>query len=303
MLHEVKPSIEAAMAHFGVKGMKWGVRNTRETGAERAFRNASQKPFRSAQIKGELKTRLGQSLNRKGMTKAQYDRLSTKESTVKTGVTVSRVTRSAGSDAQGGNLFISRTRADAQIYRGVMPSSKFLGSYRRPSEGYSEVTMKVITKLRSPSEKERVDAFVRLMDERSIKTKSGGSITGRQFLIESGYGRQAKKLESLELGMMFYQRFTKDNGLKGSPINSAYFKSLQAKGYNALIDDNDRNITSKEPWLVIDSKGSLQNLRVKPLSTNDILKAQRNLKFPAPSTIKHFGIMERRDSNDYSAVR
>jgi DUF971 family protein len=277
---------EPALEHFGVKGMKWGV--TRETYSQRSERNASQKNLRKEQ-KSELKTRFGQSINRKGMTKSQYDALSTKEVTVAVGKTMRRTTRNPDGTIEN-NLFVSRTRSDAQIYRGIMPSSKFLGSYRRPSEGYHEVTMKVVVKLKSPSEKERVDAFVRLMDERAIKTADGKTITGKQWLTEQGYGHQAKKLESLELGMMYYQKFTKDNGIKNLPINSAYFKSLQAKGYNAIVDDNDRNITAKEPWLVIDAKGSLQNLRVKPLSSEDILKAQRQLVFP-DKIVKHYGTL------------
>lgn len=278
---------EPALEHYGVRGMKWGV--TRETHAQRVDRNASQKNLRKEQ-KSELRTRFGQAINRKGMTKSQYESLSTKEVTVNVGKTMKRTTRNPDGTIED-NLFVSRTIKDAQIYRGVMPSSKFLGSYRRPSEGYHEVTMKVVVKLTSPSEKERVDAFVRLMDERAIKTADGKTITGKQWLTEQGYGHQAKKLESLELGMMYYQKFTKDNGVKNLPINSAYFKSLQKKGYNAIVDDNDRNITSKEPWLVIDAKGSLQNLRVKPLTTEDILKAQKNLVFPDRKVIKHYGTL------------
>lgn len=286
----IKPATPAeALIHFGVKGMKWGVTTNHETLAARVSRNSSQKNLRKEQL-SELKTRFRQSVDRKGMSKDQYSRLSTKEVTVAVGKTVKRTTRNPDGTIEN-NLFISRTRSDSMIYRGVMPSSKFLGSYRRPSEGYHEVTMKVIVKLKSPSEKERVDAFVRLMDEKKIKTADGTTVTGRQWLTEQGYGRQAKKLESLELGMMYYQKFTKDNGVKNLPINSAYFKSLQKKGYNAIVDDNDRNITSKEPWLVIDAKGSLQNLRVKPLSADDILKAQKNLVFPDRSALKHFGTL------------
>jgi len=284
---ETKQVIDDVLTHFGTKGMHWGVRKSIESRTDRKFRNESQKPFRSAQLP-ELKTRLGQALNRKGMSKEEYAKLGTKEVSVNAGKTLRRITRNPNADSQGGNLFVSRTMKDAQVYRGVLPSSKFLGSYRRPSEGYSEVTMKVIVKLKSPSEKERVDIFIRLMDERSIKTTSGTSISGREWLTESGYGRQVKKLDSLDLGLKYYQKFTKDNGLQNSPINSAYFKSLKKKGYNAIVDDNDRNIVAKEPWLVIDSKGSLKNLRVKPLSTNDILKAQRNLQFP-DKEVKHFG--------------
>ena len=281
---ETQQIIEGSLAHFGVRGMQWGVRN-RESRKERSHRNESQKPFRSAQLP-ELKTRLGQSLNRKGMTKDQYDKLGTKDITVKAGKTLRRITRNPDQNIVAGKLFVSRTMKDAQVYRGVLPSSKFLGSYRRPSEGYHEITFQVIKELKSPSEKERVDAFVRLMDAKVIKTATGTSVSGREWLTESGYGRQVKKLDSLDLGMKYYQKFTKDNGLQNSPINSAYFKSLQKKGYNAVVDDNDRNIVAKEPWLVIDAKGTLKNLRVKPLSVEDILKAQKNLTFP---DVVHFG--------------
>ncbi len=55
------PSLEEFLAHYGVLGMHWGTRKA-ETRSERSNRNASQKQFRTAQIRGELRTRLGQSL-------------------------------------------------------------------------------------------------------------------------------------------------------------------------------------------------------------------------------------------------
>lgn len=43
MIHEDKPSLEEALEHHGVKGMKWGVRKVRETVSSPGFRREAKK--------------------------------------------------------------------------------------------------------------------------------------------------------------------------------------------------------------------------------------------------------------------
>lgn len=46
MLHEQKPSLEEALEHYGVKGMKWGVRRSEHELAKARIRDGGSKPSR-----------------------------------------------------------------------------------------------------------------------------------------------------------------------------------------------------------------------------------------------------------------
>lgn len=264
---ETKKLVDDFLAHHGTKGMRWGVRM------------ASQKAYRSKKAEVNRK-HIVKSLAPKGISDSQYQQLGTKDSVIKRGATLNRITKNPNEGLLKGNLFVSVSEKDAEIYRGMLPALGTLGTRKLTYKGYYEVTLKATKNLKSPSEKARVDAFVQLMDVPTIQLTNGSSVTGRQWLRDSGYTHQVRKLDSHELGLKYYDKFTRNQGLKDSPLNSAYFKSLRDKGYNAVIDDNDRKIIAKEPWIVMDANGSLKNLGVKPLTTKAILQAQRNLKFP-----------------------
>ena len=59
-----------------------------------------------------------------------------------------------------------------------------------------------------------------------------------------------------------------------TPLSTAYFKSLQATGYNAIQDDHDRGFLSKDPLIILNPNATLKTTSVRPLTNNDINRAQ-----------------------------
>lgn len=288
IVHDKPPLDGALLEHFGVKGMKWGVHRTKETSEEKAFRKEAQSAFRE-KAKPVTEVRLEQLFGDSKITKEQYNKLSTKAVVIKKGTTVRRLTRDPNDVGGGSHAYVSTNRKDATTYRAVLPAEKFLGLRRKKYEGNYELTLKTTKQLHAPSEKERVDAFIQLMDTKSIKLKGGRTITGREHLKRMGYAPQLKRVDSMTLGLNFYNDFVHTQGMRELAVNSAYFELLRSKGYNALHDDQDRNIISKDPLIILDPKGNLKNVGIKQLSTHDVLKAQRDFEFavPKPKEVKN----------------
>lgn len=273
---EKPPLDEALLIHYGIKGMKWGVR--KESDEARAYRKTAQANFRKEVHKAlDKRVRSGYG-KRNTMTKEEYDKLGTKDRVFKKGHTVHRVSKST--DLNAPVTYVSTNKKDATIYRGLLPAQKFLGDRRKKYEGNYEMTLKATKDLVSPSEKARVDAFIQLLDTKSIKLRSGRMISGRQFLKKAGFSKEVRRMDSFTLGLEFYESFTLSQGHAKSPLNTAYFNALREKGYNALMDDNDRSVVSKDPLIVFDPQGNLKNFKVKQLTTKDVLDAQLNMKLP-----------------------
>jgi hypothetical protein len=159
-----------------------------------------------------------------------------------------------------------------------MPVGNFIGRpwAKRYADSY-EATYKALETLRSPSEKARVDAFIELFDKPSVTLKNGKTITGREYMSRAGYPREVKTLNSQQLGLRYYKDFL-ENQYKETPLNTAYFKNVAEKGYNSIVDDNDRDIVSKAPLIVLNPNGTLKKMNVRTLSADDINNAQLQLK-------------------------
>lgn len=276
-----KPSLDE-LIHYGVKGMKWGVRKSEPTTYSKAERKQAKKnvnAFQDAHV--ESKYRTGEDLFSRRMSDAEYNKLSTKDVVLKKGSTVRRV--SARKDEKYGEAtYVSYTKKDQGTYRVVMPlvnsKNPFKSGGAKTYKQHYEHTFKALETLKSPSEKARVDAFAALMDTKAITLKSGKTVTGREYLKRS-YPREVKTLDTQQLGLRAYKDFTMEQGGQ-SPINSAYFKKMREMGYNAVVDDNDRGHLSEAPLIVLNPNGSLKKMRVDPLSNDDIIKAQLELKPP-----------------------
>lgn len=275
----VNPPLDE-LAHYGIKGMHWGVRRDRTTLSKDDRRQARKNI--QALTKRSLDNKYADgNLFERPMSEAEYKKLSNKTETFRKGQTVQRVTTRKDEQSYPGITYVSTNKADRDIYRAVMPVvngvTRFGGdkSYKK----HYEVTFKALETLKSPSQKERVDAFSALMDQPSVKLKNGKTLTGREYMVKLGYRREVKTLNSQQLGLRFYKQFAEDQGNgMDSPLNSAYFNSLKEKGYNSVLDDNDRDNLAKTPLIVLNPNGSLKTMSVKPLSADDIVNAQLNLK-------------------------
>ncbi len=258
-------SVVDFLAHYGVKGMKWGVRNDRKE----IMKNWSNASVQVAE--NQNAHRMKATLNESSYSKLNDDDvIVTKDSQVK------RVSANPYADRFNENLFVSTNAEDANTYRGLLASGGYL---QKEYAATYETTYRAVSELKSPSEKKRVDAYITLMDTPDIQLHNE-SITGREYLKRQGLGDTVDKLSSRELALTYYGQLAVNQGIKNEPINTAYFNELKKKGYNALVDDNDRNVISKTPLLVLDSYKHLEEIHVKQLTTEEIHTAQGTLKIP-----------------------
>ena len=267
------------LAHYGVKGMRWGIRKetVRSKIQDRKVRKATEKRFREYSFKTVQDRRAG-----KRLTALDYANLSTVTEIVNRGDELRRITRNSSSELPA-RAYVSTIMDDSIKYRAILPMRGDPTKRQRKNYGEQyEIVMEASKKLKSPSAKERVDAFIELLDEPRIQTKDGSSITGREYLEKAGYGKDLKKLSSQEAGLRFYSDFNAKAGDANSPINSAYFNKIAEKGYNFVVDDNDLGFISKKPMILLDAKGTVKVKDISPLTAEQINKAQIEVFGPKP---------------------
>jgi len=282
-----KPSLDELL-HYGVKGMKWGVRKAEPSTMSKTERKQARKnmgKFSEHVINTKYKD--GSEFFTRKMSKEEYNSLSTKDHVVRKGATVRRVANRKD-ETYKDSTYVSYTKNDQGIYRATMPLVNSRNPFKMPgAKNYRaqyEHTFKALETLKSPSEKARVDAFAALMDTPSIKLKNGKTVTGRKYLKPS-YPKEVKTLDSQQLGLRAYKDFTEMQGAD-TPLNTAYFNKVREMGYNAVIDDNDRGHLSEAPLIVLNPNGTLKKMSVHPLTADEINQAQANIKVPPKEETK-----------------
>jgi hypothetical protein len=259
-----KPSLEE-LAHFGTKGMKWGVRKERKAAAQNL-----------TEVNKDLANRAAARVNNPYVTQQQYSKLSTKDRVIKEGTVLRRTTKD--SSIGSGHTFVSTNEKDAEIYRAILPTRGSQWEKGKISGDNFELVLQTTKNLKSPSEKARIDAYTKLMSAKEVRLATGEMVTGREYLTRIGLGDSVNSLSNHQIVLTHYGRLAGWQGIKDEPLSSAYFKNLSQKGYNALVDDNDRNLISKDPLLIFNAHGSLKTLEVRRLSNEEILKAQAVVK-------------------------
>lgn len=251
------------LKHHGVKGMKWGVRKDRDR-ATNKLSKTEKKTY-----KAEMGKVLDKRFDRMFEAEAplDYKSLSNKKVTINKGSEVYRVVEKKNRDAP--DRYISTNQQDRTNYKIAIPAKPFGQTY--------EVTLKTTEKLISPSEKERFDAFTTILDQPSVVMKNGKTITGREYLKKTGYGSKVKDIDTQRVGAATYRQMLEHQWMK-TPLNDAYFKEVRSRGYNALIDDNDRNIVSKSPVILLNPDYTVKRTSIKPITKDDINDAKREFK-------------------------
>jgi hypothetical protein len=273
--------VEDFLAHYGVVGMKWGKRNAAPkniSSESKALRKQSAKNLQNYiwdKTKDEPLFRT--------MTKEEYSKLSTGREYVAKHTTLNRVTTNPH-NTKAGQLYVSKLPEDSAFYRAAMPAigpqnvGKTGAGLKRYKDDYHELELKTVKKLSSPSEKERFDAFIEILNESAIKVGKKDPVTGREYLQKHGYGPMfGKKFSTQEFGFYTYHSFIAEQGNQDSPINTAYFNKIREKGFNALPDDYDRGKLTKAPMILLDAEGTTKVTSVRRLTTDEINQAQREL--------------------------
>ena len=265
-------SNSAFLTHYGVKGMKWGVRNdqyrdyhenaTTDTETSRLGKlRSSTNMYRYFATGGKLKSR--QKYDEKW-----YNNLDTGKQYIRKGQVMRRVVRGVDEKALAGRLYVAKRKDDANMYRATIPYVQKHGAAgKKTYHSVYQVELTAKKRMAMPSEKERIDTFIE-----TIQTE-----TGRNWLKDNGYKGQIDELNAKKVGLKYYKRFNKYAGNQEAKFNDTYFNAIKKKGYDAILDDNDAGVWSKEPTILLSPAGTVKVKSVRQLSAKEINDAQRKV--------------------------
>lgn len=255
-----KPSLDE-LTHHGVKGMKWGVRREYK-------RNVREANAKVTAYTREVGVRSSYALRE--ISEEEYKSLSS--TPIKLGKDFKRV------GDETGNLrdivYVSKDEEDHRRYTAVLaPGGN--NTSRNFDDKKFDLTIKTSKEAISPSFKERIDTYIKTLDQK-VPTENGKETkTGREILFENNSA--AKALNTRELGLRTYQSFAQTQVLNKS-VQSAYFDNLRKKGYTAIVDDADRNVISKLPIIIFPKESGARVTEIKPITKEDMLFAKQNIK-------------------------
>lgn len=240
-----------SLTHYGVKGMKWGVR--------KAQANANVANYRQG-ISSRYASRP------QTISESEYKKLDTKDSVLaKKNQEAYRIANAANS-ALNGKTYISVDKRDNDVYAALLDAS---GNSKAKK---SQLILGVNEDLISPSKKQRVDTFIEVLN--SDIPFQGKTIKGRDLV---SYTLADKAASTKDLGLKYYNQFAQSQ-VMNTPLSTKYFDTIRKKGYNALLDDADANLVTKLPVIVLDSKKSLTVKSQSVMSKLEILEAQEQLQ-------------------------
>lgn len=265
-------NVDNFLAHYGVKGMRWGIRKEhyrdyQEVATVDSANNIVKRQAANINMVRYMTKGRGKQESRK-FDEKWYNSLDTGKQFLEKGEVLHRVVRGIDKNALSGYTYVAKLQSDTDMYTATIPA--FTNGFKAGKKQYHsayQVTLETKKRLAMPSAKERVDTFIE-----TLQTKDG-----RQWLKDNGYKKEIDELNAKEVGLKYYDRFNKYAGNKDVKFNTTYFNAVKSKGYQALIDDNDAGIWSKEPTILLSPKGSVKITKVRQLSAQEINDAQRKV--------------------------
>lgn len=259
------------LAHYGVKGMKWGVRKEHYRSysdkASTDTTNMVKRAGSTVQMTRYFAT--GNKVrNNKIYDEQWYATADTGKQFIEKGDSLNRIVRGVDDRALAGRLYVSKLESDNEMYKAVIPAvqKKFAFGQKNYHSVY-QVELQTKKRLAMPSEKERIDTFIEV-----LQTKGG-----KQWLRDNGYKDEIDELNAKQVGLDFYKRFNKYAGNQEVKFNDQYFNAIKKKGYDAILDDNDAGIWSKQPTILLSASGTVKVKSVRQLSADEINAAQRSV--------------------------
>lgn len=223
------------LKHYGVQGMKWGIRKDRQT--------AGQRPT----------IRPGDIILKKG---TSFQRIATGSNMAYT---------------QG--VFLSYKAKDKDFYRGVLGRIRITNLIQNePGEvKLKQLTMTANKDIRIPSKQKRIEELNKLLEtdrKDVIELVNKGEISSRR---SKGYNPNKEHYADLTM----YQRFNNALalGAKDNPVITKYYKSLKDQGYDAIPDENDIRLSTakvRAPVIFFDTMDSIGSIKVKDLSAGEV---------------------------------
>lgn len=172
-------------------------------------------------------------------------------------------------------LFVAATEADKKNYGGFFAA---LTKYRNNVDKMYKMEMTAMTEIVSPSKKERVDTFIEIYKNDPVKV-------GTQLaeFNKRNYGGQYKEsteqliekysnMSMRELKKMGYYTYANSWFDPQAGTLKDMRSKLEEKGYNAIIDDNDKRsfVQSQAPLIVFNVMTNFGNAKVSEITNGEM---------------------------------
>lgn len=203
------------LVHYGVLGMKWGVRK------------------------------------KESVINTQKDSF-----TLTKGQTIHRTTYNLKEDHRG-HAFATFKNKDA---KGYASRQKILSG----GKVTYDMTMKAKETLISPSKKERVETFIKLMTNDPIFAKNYET-QKQMYQLFKKPGKQKEIEKNVKNLEREYNMFAVSLGGNES-LRQKYFSELSKKGYNMIIDDADAAVISNSPIIIFNREKSLEVVQINEVN-------------------------------------
>lgn len=200
------------------------------------------------------------------------DTLSDKDYTVNKGNSIYRVSSKKNEVLGKKATYVTTNKHDRDEY---------VGNFAPLMDKAYEMKMSNVNQLVSPSAKKRAKMYIDLYKNDPVFRRSfAGAVKKSTIPGALGFGGSKKtymkrygnlsdkKLNSKRVLRLMSTTMQNSNKVRDSIVNET-----KARGYNALIDDNDAGSYSKAPLIVIDAKKDLKISSVKPLTEDQMNKA------------------------------
>ena len=258
------------LIHYGVKGMRWGVRKkySDKEISEYRKRKIAEAPTKSESPRGankgwyknapkstlirEMRREESESLKAKKKTNTKKDSF-----VLKKGTSIHRSTYDPEDGKKEGHAYATFKSKDAKGY--ASRNKLFSGGKKT-----FDLSMVAKEDLISPSKKERIDTFVKLMqnDPEFNKAYQTQKKTYQLLKNRDKADKIYKTVSELEKE---YKMFPVSLG-GNEELRKRYFSELNKKGYNMIIDDADASIIADSPIIVFDRQKSLEIVSVNEVN-------------------------------------
>ena len=251
------------LCHYGVKGMKWGVRRSQE----------------------ELDRLAGRAY------KIEYN--SDGSYTLKKGSKLHRVSANSNPNRKGYS-YVSFVNEDVKGYRKEI--TQWMDE-ENPGVKMFDLSMKATKDIRVPSEVTKVNTFLDLVQNEKIDTTPmailnynstyGGKLVGKPQRLKDAMMKKGLDEDTATCYALFSMCLYKNQAYK-----DVFFKSLKDQGYDAIEDIEDSLSHRINPLIVFERENSLKITKVSELPepsfySEDWQKIVKEAKEAAESTEKY----------------
>lgn len=285
---------ELVIEHYGVKGMKWGVRKTKASQLIDSVKNTSVVTY-VREHKKQIAIAAGVITAVAGVALYQYGKKagyiengqathmiqqalrSPMTKNIKSGTTVQRASRGK-MELRNERTYFTTKMSDHKKYLTDATATNFRDTVgNNTSRDMNSVTMRVKQNLKAPSERKQVTEFLKFLDKNPdmVADSIASHVNGGKFL-DKDYSKkvssQIKSMNKAQKGTKLYKQF-KDSLVEGTQgpeskaARDAFWNELKKQGYNSVTDHVDKGSGfAKNPMIAFNAKESFDIVSEMPLS-------------------------------------